>query len=115
MKINNSDLIYLHDDINNEYKQYYDLDTNVLNTEVTNTYFNLKVVQTDFVMLKENVLVKRYIFLNEGKIDLNTQFYIHSELLSDENNYVSGMLIDGGMMQYAHDFTFFNIFKKSGL
>ena len=27
VKINNSDLIYLHDDINNEYKQYYDLDT----------------------------------------------------------------------------------------
>ena len=23
-------------------------------------------------MLKENVLVKKYIFLNEGKIDLNT-------------------------------------------
>ncbi len=112
VKINNSDLIYLHDDINNEYKQYYDLDTNVLNTEVTNTYFNLKVVQTDFVMLKENVLVKRYIFLNEGKIDLNTQFYIHSELLSDENNYVSGMLIDGGMMQYAHDFTF-STFSKN--
>ena len=31
--INNSDLIYLHDDINNVYKQYYDTDTNILNTE----------------------------------------------------------------------------------
>lgn len=104
VQINDSDLIYLHDDINNVYKQYYDTDTNVLNTEVTNTYFNLKMVQTDFVMLKENVLVKKYIFLNEGKIDLNTKFYIHSELLLDQNNFVGCKIIDNGMMQYAHDF-----------
>ena len=102
--INNSDLIYLHDDVNNVYKQYYDTDTNILNTETTNTYFNLKVVQTDYMMLKENVLVKKYIFLNEGKIDLNTKFYIHSELLSDQNNLVGCKIIDNGMMQYAHDF-----------
>lgn len=105
VKINNSDLIYLHDDINNTYKQYYDTDTNVLNTEITNTYFNLKVVQTDYIILKENVLVKKYTFLNEGKIDLETKFYIHSELLSDQNNLVSCKILDNGMMQYAHDFT----------
>ena len=105
VKINNSDLIYLHDDINNVYKQYYDTDTNILNTEVTNTYFNLKVLQTDYMMMKENVLVKRYTFMNDGKIDLNTKFYIHSELLSDQNNLVSCKMIDNGMMQYAHDFS----------
>lgn len=106
VKINESDLIYLHDDINNTYKQYYDTDTNILNTEITNTYFNLKIVQTDFVLIKENILLKKYTFLNESKIDLNTQFYIHSELLSDTNNFVGCKIIDGGMMQYAHDFTF---------
>ncbi len=104
VKLNQSDLIYLHEDINNIYKQYYDTDTNILNTEVTNTYFNLKIVQTDFMLLKENVLVKRYIFLNEGSIDLDTKFYIHSELLSDKNNHVSCKIIDNGMIQYAHDF-----------
>ena len=106
VKINESDLIYLHDDINNTYKQYYDTDTNILNTEITNTYFNLKIVQTDFILIKENVLLKRYTFLNEGKIDLNIQFYIHSELLSDTNNFVGCKIVDGGMMQYAHDFVF---------
>ena len=106
VKINESDLIYLHDDINNTYKQYYDTDTNILNTEITNTYFNLKIVQTDYVLIKENILLKKYTFLNENKIDLNTQFYIHSELLSDTNNFVGCKIIDGGMMQYAHDFTF---------
>ena len=83
VKINSSDLIYLHDDINNTYLQYYDTDTNVLNTEVTNTYFNLKIVQTDYCLINENVLAKKYIFLNEGSIDLDVEFYIHSQLLSD--------------------------------
>ena len=106
VKINSSDLIYLHDDINNVYKQYYDTDTNILNTEVTNTYFNLKILQTDFMLLKENVLVKRYVFMNEAKIDLDVDFYVHSGLLTDPNNMVSAKMVDGGMMQYAHDFSF---------
>ena len=106
VKINNSDLIYLHDDINNVYKQYYDTDTNILNTEVTNTYFNLKVLQTDYVMIKENILVKKYTFVNEATIDLDISFYIHSELLSSYNNHVGCKVIDGGMLQYAHDFSF---------
>ena len=79
VKVNQSDLIYLHDDINNVYKQYYDTDTNILNTEITNTYFNLKILQTDYMLMKENVLVKKYILLNEAKIDLDVKFYIHSE------------------------------------
>lgn len=112
VKINQSDLIYLHEDINNVYRQYYDTDTNILNTEITNTYFNLKVLQTDFMMMKENVLVKKYIFLNDGKIDLDTKFYIHSQLLSDYNNHVSCKMIEGGMLQYAHDFSF-STFAKS--
>ena len=105
VKLNQSDLIYLHDDINNIYKQYYDTDTNILNTEIINTYFNLKILQTDFILLKENVLSKRYEFINEGKIDLDTKFYIHSELLSDKNNHVSCKILDNGMLQYAHDFS----------
>lgn len=115
VKLNDSDLIYLHDDINNLYKQYYDTDTNILNTEITNTYFNLKIVQTDYVLIKENVLAKKYIFINEGKIDLNTEFYIHSELLSDINNFVSCKIVDSGMIQYSHDFSFITFSKERDL
>ena len=60
VKVNESDLIYLHQDINNNYKQYYEPDTNILNTEITNSYFNLKIVQTDYCLMKENILVKKY-------------------------------------------------------
>lgn len=115
VKINESDLIYLHDDINNVYKQYYDTDTNILNTEIINTYFNLKIVQTDYILIKENVLAKKYIFINEGTIDLNTEFYIHSELLSDKNNFVGCKIVDGGMMQYAHDFAFSTFAKRKDI
>ena len=105
VKVNDSDLIYLHEDINNTYLQYYDTDTNVLNTEITNTYFNLKILQTDFVTIKEDILVKKYTFINESNIPLDVRFLIHSELLSDQNNFISGMKIDSGMIQFAHDFS----------
>ena len=104
IKVNDSDLVYLHDDVNNTYKQYYEVNTNILNTEITNTYFNLKILQTDFAPLKENVVIKRYTFINENSIDLDLKFYIHSELLSNSNNHVSCRITDYGMIQYAHDF-----------
>lgn len=105
VKINDSNLIQMNEDINNTYVQYYDTDTNILNTEVTNTYFNLKVLQTDFVSIKEDILIKKYTFINENNIELDVKFLIHSELLSDQNNFVSGMKLDTGMIQYAHDFS----------
>lgn len=105
IKVNDSDLIYLHEDVNNTYLQYYDAETNILNTEITNTYFKLKILQTDFMPLKEDVLIRRYEFINNNSIDLDLKFLIHSELLSDHNNYVSAKIIDGGMIQYTHDFT----------
>lgn len=113
VKINTSDLIYLHDDINNSYKQYYEPDTNILNTEITNGYFNIKILQTDFVMIKDNVLVKRYTLFNNNTIDLDIDLVVHSELLSDFNNTVGCKILDNGMMQYAHDFTF-STFVKTG-
>ena len=115
MKINDSCLINLHEDINNNYLQYYDTDTNILNTEITNTYFNLKILQTDFVTIKEDILVKKYTFINESNIDLDVRFLVHSELLSDQNNFVSGMKIDTGMIQYAHDFSVATFAKSAKL
>ena len=105
VKINDSCMIYLHEDINNKYKQYYSQDTNVLNTEIENTYFNLKVKQTDFVSLKNSVLIKRYTFENHNTIDLNVNFLVHSKLLSDNNNMVGAMKNDDILLQYSHNYT----------
>lgn len=103
VKINDSCIIYLHKDINNRYNQYYTPDTNVLNTEIENTYFNLKIKQTDFASLKNSVIIKRYIFENNNTIDLNVDFLVHSKLLSDFNNMVGAKMVDNVLMQYSHN------------
>ena len=64
VKINDSAMIYFHNDINNAYMQEYAENTNVLETEILNTYFNLRVLQTDCVPIKENVLIKSYKLMN---------------------------------------------------
>ncbi len=115
LKINDSGLVNLHDDINNQYKQYYTEDTNILNTEIKNTYFNLKIKQLDFIPIKENVLVKRYKFINENTIDLDVKLLIHSKLLSNENNFVGARLIKNGILQYTHDYSVAITSKKTSL
>lgn len=106
VKINDSSMIYLHDDINNKYKQNYIENTNILNTEILNTYFELKVLQTDFVCENKNVLVRKYKMKNENTIDLNLDFIIHSSLLTSNNNQVSGYYKNNCLFQYMHDYTF---------
>ena len=105
LKINDSNIVYLHSDINNVYNQYYTEGTNILNTEIFNTYFKLKVIQTDFVCIKENVIVKKLKFINENAIDLNFNLLIHSKLISTDNNQVSGLVQNDSLLQYMHDYT----------
>ncbi len=105
LKINDSNIVYLHDDINNVYNQYYLEGTNILNTEILNTYFKLKILQTDFVCIKENVLVRRFKFVNENVIDLNLNLLVHSKLITTDNNQVSGLIQNDALLQYMHDYS----------
>jgi len=102
---NDSNIIYLHDDINNEYLQYYDDNTNILNTEILNTYFKIKIMQTDFAPIGENIIIRRYKIVNQNNIDLKLNFLIHSKLITDVNNQVSGFLKENELLQYSHDYT----------
>ena len=104
VKVNDSMLIKLHDYINNTYNQYYSTDTNVLNTEIENTYFKLNMKQEDFVPMKKDVLIRRYTFTNYNKIDLDVKFLINSKLFSNLNNMVGVRICDNAMIQYSHDF-----------
>ena len=104
VKINDSSLIYLHDDVNNVYSQHYIEDTNVLKTEIKNTYFNLKIVQTDFVSVNDNVIICKYTFVNEHDIPLDINFLLHSKMTSDTNNFASTKVIENGLMQYSHGY-----------
>lgn len=104
VKINDSNIIYLHDDPNNVYMQKYVEDTNILKTNIKNTYFNLKMEQTDFVSIGENAIIRKYVFTNEHDIDLNIKFLVHSKLLTNDNNFVGAKIIENGILQYFHDY-----------
>ena len=106
LKINDSSIVYLHKDINNTYKQYYTENTNILNTEIINTYFELKILQTDFICENKNILVKKYKIKNDNNIDLNADFIIHSSLLTNDNNQVSGYHKNDSLIQYMHDYNY---------
>ena len=105
LKINDSNIIYLHNDVNNKYNQYYTPNTNVLNTEIENRYFNLKVKQTDCVMIGKDVIIKKYKFTNNHKIDLNINFLIHSKMMSSFNNMAGSLCTNNSLIQYSHNFT----------
>ena len=105
IRVNDSRLINLANDINNVYSQNYVEQTNILNTEIINTYFNLKIVQTDFIPMNENILVKQYKLINNNNINLDVDLLFHSKLLSDNNNKVSGIYKNQVLMQYIHDYT----------
>ena len=104
MKINDSSIIYLHQDVNNIYDQNYEKDTNILVTDITNTYFNLSIKQINFVMTKENILVGRYKFKNNNSIDLNLNMLIHSKVVTNFNNDTCGFVKNDALIQYNHDF-----------
>lgn len=107
VKVNDSSMIYLHKDVNNVYKQYYTENTNILNTQILNTYFELKILQTDFICEDKNILIKKYKIKNENSINLEINFLIHSGLLTNDNNQVSGYYKNNSLIQYMHDYTFY--------
>lgn len=105
VKINDSNIVYLHNDINNRYNQYYTTDSNILNTEIENAYFNLKVLQTDCVMINKDVILKKYTLKNNNTIDLNIDFLVNSKVVSSFNNMAGGLIADNALIQYSHNFT----------
>lgn len=105
IKVNDSALIYLHNDINNSFSQEYIKDTNVLQTHIYNSYFRVRITQTDFVPISENVLIKHYVFKNENTIDLNLNFLVYSKILRNLNNDTSGYVKNDTLIQYNHDFS----------
>jgi len=105
VKVNDSAIIYLHDDINNIYMQKYVENTNILQTEILNTYFNLRILQTDFVPINENIIVKEYSFKNENSINLKINLLAYSKVLTNINNDSCGYIKNDCLIQYNHDYS----------
>ena len=104
IKVNDSALIYLHSDVNNMYVQEYIKNTNILKTEIYNTYFDIKISQIDFVPIYEDVLIRKYTIKNENTVDLKINFLSYSKLLTNLNNDSCGFEKNNSLIQYNHDF-----------
>ncbi len=115
LKINDSALIYLHQDVNNRFNQEYIQDTNVLKTDIYNAYFNVNITQIDFVPIKENVLIRKFKIKNENRIDLNINLLVYSKTLTDINNDTSGYYKCESLIQYNHDFSMCTFSKERPL
>ena len=106
IKINDSNLIYLSDDINNKYEQNYIENTNILCTKIYNSYFNINIEQTDCIMISENLLIKKYTLKNENTIDLDIQFVVDSKILSGNLENFGSRIFENGIVQYNHNYSF---------
>mgnify|MGYP002423622446 CR=1 FL=1 len=114
VKVNDSNLIYLHQDINNRYNQRYIENTNVLVTDIENTYFNLNIEQTDCVLIDKNILLKKYVFKNNNSIDLDVKFIVNSKILSNNLENFGSRIIGNGIIQYNHNYSL-SIFSNNEL
>lgn len=111
LKINDSQIIYLHEDINNVYNQQYLQDTNILKTIIENKYFKLKISQIDAITIKDDILIKKFKFINQNNIDLKINFLINSKILSSQDNPISARIFDDTLIQYNYDYSV-GIFSK---
>lgn len=106
VKINDSNLIYLHQDINNKYEQNYINNTNVLVTNIENSYFNLEIEQTDCAIWNKSILLRKYKLRNKNKIELDIDFIINSKILATNLDNFGSKIFDKGVVQYNHNCSF---------
>ena len=95
----------MHNDVNNVYSQNYEMDTNILETEIYNTYFNFRVSQTDYVPINKEFLIKNYVIKNESKTNMCINLLVYSKMLTNINNDTSGFIKSDALIQYNHDFS----------
>ena len=94
IKVNDSGAIYLHDDVNNIYHQEYVKDTNILKTEIINTYFNVGVTEYTFVPMNENMIIRSFKVKNNSKNDLkiNENVFAKGHIELKNNNFVQFLM-----------------------
>ena len=101
-RINDNEIYDVNDDFTSVYKQYYIENTNIVKTEITNSKYNLKIIQTDFCMLNEAVVVRRYEFENLSDQNLNIRAIVHADAIANENVDTSGYFKNNCLIQYNH-------------
>ena len=109
--INDQRLYITHDDIGSTYTQHFVENTNILKTEIFNPDIGIRIVQTDFAPIDENLLIRRYTFTNETENEVNLRPIINSSIVTTMNNEASGWITEDSLIQYTHDYSL-AIFSK---
>ena len=102
LKINDVEIFDIHDDYTSTYDQYYVENTNIIKTVITNTKYNLKIIQTDFALINEALVVRRYEFTNMSEDPINIRTIVHADAIANENVDTSGYFKNNTLIQYNH-------------
>ena len=60
--------------------------------------------QTDFTMIGNDTIIRRYAITNGNDCELNFNFLVHSKMMSSFNNMAGGMIMNNALVQYSHNF-----------
>ena len=113
-KINNQTIVNINEDINSTYNQYYINNTNIVKTEIILKNYDLNVVQTDFAVINENFLVRKYVFRNDSENDITLKPIITSKMVSSVHNETGSMIMEDALVQYNHDYSL-AVFTKENI
>ncbi len=89
-----------------EAAQHYAKNTNILHTELKISAPPLSVVQTDFVLPDEDVLIRHYEITNCGEKGIEAHFYLYCTFNIEESPMYDGAYIDfasGALVFYRRD------------
>ena len=57
-------------------------------------------------MIDKNILIRKYKFKNNSKIDLHINLIAYSKVISSFNNMAGGLCCDDALIQYSHNFVY---------
>lgn len=87
------------------HKQCYVGDTNILETTCDNAELGIKIIQRDYVVHNQDVVIRSYEIQNTGHIERELDFYVFSSLVSTTAELRNSLLdfTTDALIQYGHD------------
>jgi len=85
IKFDDSNVKFLNDNLW-YVEQSYQKNSTVLDTSYTNSDFGLNILQSDFILMEESVLVRTYKIKNISDRKLNISTFVYSEFVNDNGN-----------------------------
>ncbi|MGE5328407.1 MAG: glycoside hydrolase family 15 protein [Deltaproteobacteria bacterium] len=95
---------WFHEDSWTHNQQYID-NTNILITSSENYELGYRVVQTDFILIEKDVLVRKYTIQNIGQEYKNPDLFLYSSMVTNSNNIRSSLFNfnTDTLVQYKHN------------